>query len=455
MLRILNPADNSLIKEVPEDNSETVTEKYKQAREAQREWAATALKHRIDCMQRFRGLLADRLESLSRTLTQEVGKPIKQSRSELNGFVNRVDFFVDNVAHSVKHEAIVTTGDTHEWITHEPLGVISHVSSWSYPYYISGNSVIPALLTGNAVLFKPSEYATLSGMAMSALLHLAGIPKEILQLIIGGGSVGADVVRLPVDGIFFTGSYATGKKIAESVAGRMIKLQLELGGKDSVYVCDDIDVGKAAASLADGAFYNNGQSCSSVERIYVHKRIHDRFVDAFVGEVENYKIGSPTSESTFLGPLTRSAQIGLLEQQVADARSKGAKLLLGGHRVEGPGNYYAPTVLTHVNHSMEVMRDESFGPIIGVQKARDDDEAAELMNDTEYGLTAGVYTADQKRAEHILAQMRAGTVYWNCCDRVSARLPWSGIGHSGLGVTLSSYGIQTFCRPKAWHLRAP
>jgi len=233
----------------------------------------------------------------------------------------------------------------------------------------------------------------------------------------------------------------------------MVKCQLELGGKDPVYVCEDADVKTAAESLADGAMYNAGQSCCAVERIYVHERIHDPFVDAFVATVKGYKVGDPTDEQTYLGPLARAAQLEVLEHQIADAVAKGARVALGGKRIARPGNWFEASVLTGVSHSMELMREESFGPVIGIQKVAGDDEAVRLMNDTEYGLTAGVYTPDEARAKAILAQVRAGSAYWNCCDRVSPRLPWSGVGHSGIGLTLSTYGIQTFTRPKAWHLR--
>jgi acyl-CoA reductase-like NAD-dependent aldehyde dehydrogenase len=233
----------------------------------------------------------------------------------------------------------------------------------------------------------------------------------------------------------------------------MIKAQLERGGKDPTYVCEDVDIASAAASLADGAFYNNGQSCCSVERIYVHEAIHDAFVDAFVAEVKTFVVGDPMDEATYLGAITRRPQLAVLAAQVADARARGARVLLGGDVLDRPGNWFAPTVLAGVDHSMEVMREESFGPVIGIQKVSGDDEALTLMNDSPYGLTAGVYTRDETRARRLLARVNAGSVYWNCCDRVSPRLPWSGVGHSGIGLTLSTHGILTFTRPRAWHLR--
>jgi acyl-CoA reductase-like NAD-dependent aldehyde dehydrogenase len=307
---------------------------------------------------------------------------------------------------------------------------------------------------GNATLAAARRGTRVTGLEIARLLHEAGVPREVMTCLVGAGEVGAALLEQAVDGVFFTGSHATGKRIAQAVGHRFVKLQLELGGKDPTYVCEDADPKTAAASLADGAMYNAGQSCCSVERIYVHEKIHDTFVDEFVRAVDGMRMGDPMQEDTYIGALTRAAQLDVLEDQVEDAIAKGATLLAGGERRIGAGNWFDPTVLVHVDHTMEIMREESFGPVIGIQQVRDDDEAVRLMNDTRYGLTAGVYTPDEARARRILAQVRAGSVYWNCCDRVSPRLPWSGVGDSGVGLTLSKYGIQAFTRPKAWHLRS-
>jgi acyl-CoA reductase-like NAD-dependent aldehyde dehydrogenase len=309
-------------------------------------------------------------------------------------------------------------------------------------------------LTGNAVLYKPSELATETGRSIAATLHDAGVPASVFVCVEGDRDVGAELLAQPIDGVFFTGSYVAGHAIAQAVAGRMIPVQLELGGKDPVYVTDDVDVGAAAVGLADGAFYNNGQSCCSVERIYVHDAVHDAFVEAFVRAVEGFVIGDPSDDATYIGRLTRPQQVSVLEDQVADAVAKGAVVRTGGHRLEDEPGGFEPTVLTEVDHEMAVMRDESFGPIIGIQRVADDAEAVERMSDTEYGLTAGVYSTTEARARRVLEQIDAGSAYWNCCDRVSPRLPWSGRGHSGVGTTLSTLGIRAFVRPKAWHLRA-
>ena len=455
MLRVINPASGSTIAELATDTTRSVAAKYRAARADQASWARLPLAQKLACIRRFREGIVGHHERLAAILTSEVGKPIRQSRNELNGLLGRIDFFLDAATDTLAARTVFDADGMRERITHEPLGVVANISAWNYPYFVGANVFIPALLAGNCVLYKPSEYATLTGLEIGNLLHTAGVPQDVFQVIVGAGEAGAALLAQPVDGVFFTGSYATGAKIAQAVAPRMIRLQLELGGKDPAYVCEDVDVAAAAAALADGAMYNTGQSCCSVERIYVHARVHDAFVDAFVREVTAFRIGDPTDESSYIGPLTRAPQLDVLESQVADAKARGARLLTGGRRLDPPGHWFEPTVFSHVDHTMALMREESFGPIIGIQKAADDDEAVRLMNDTDYGLTAAVYTRDAARAERILAQVNAGSVYWNCCDRVSPRLPWSGVKHSGIGLTLSTYGIETFTRPKAWHLRTP
>jgi len=454
-MKIFNPATGALITDLPEDGAFAVRKKYERARAAQAQWAATPVKKRVDTIRAFRQCVVDRHERLARTLTQEVGKPITQSRNELNGLLKRLDFFIEETARVLREEKVHAEEKEklEERITHEPLGVVANISAWNYPYFVGSNVFVPALLAGNTVLYKPSEFATLTGQHIGEMLHASGVPADAFITVIGGGATGAALLRQPIDGVFFTGSYGTGARVGAAAGRKMIKVQLELGGKDPVYVCEDVDVKPAAAGLADGAFYNTGQSCCSVERIYVHERIHDAFVDAFVAEVRSYKIGDPMDDSTYIGAITRRPQLDVLRHQVADAKRKGAKLLAGGGVIKRKGNWFEPTVFSGVDHRMALMREESFGPIIGIQKVTSDAEAVALMNDTDYGLTAGVYTPDEKRARRILAQVGAGSAYWNCCDRVSPRLPWSGIGHSGIGLTLSTYGIQTFTRTKAWHLR--
>ena len=458
MLKIVNPATKQLIAELPEDTADSVRAKVVAARAAQPAWWGAPFEQRRSAIEKWKTLVAESKDRLAHLLTAEMGKPLQQALNELNALAGRVDFFLNN-ARSVLEDEIVQVGSaaggTEERVTWEPLGVVANISAWNYPYFVGSNVFVPALLTGNAVVYKPSELTTQTGLALAELMYRAGVPRDVFQVVVGGGSAGAALLAQPIDGVFFTGSYATGKRIAEATAGRMIKVQLELGGKDPAYVCDDVDIEKAAASLADGAMYNAGQSCCSVERIYVHEKIARPFIQAFVETVRGFVVGDPLDLATYIGPLAREQQLGVLEEQLADARAKGAKVLLGGRRDEARKGWFLPTVLSDVTSEMTVMRDESFGPIIGIQSVASDEEALRLMNDTEYGLTAGVYTKSRERAERVLQKVNAGSAYWNCCDRVAPALPWTGRKHSGIGSTLSTHGVRAFVQPKAWHLRSP
>ncbi len=453
---VVNPATGEAVRDLVETRVSNLAEHLSRAQAAQRSWAERGLPERLATLRRFEQLISQRKEELAKTLTLEVGKPIAQSRNELAGLAPRLQFFLEHVEAELAPRTVLGTSAEalEERITYEPLGVVANVSAWNYPYFVGCNVIVPALLTGNAVLYKPSELSSLTGLALAGLLHEAGVPPDAFQALIGGRDLGAAVVALPVDGVFFTGSYATGRRIAETVAPRMVRLQLELGGKDPIYVADDVDVTKTAAMVADGAFYNSGQSCCAVERIYVHERIYEAFVRDFVDEVRRMTLGDPDDDTTYIGPLCRGeAALQELEAQVADAVAKGARLMTGGKRAERRGSYFEPTVIADTTAEMRVMRDESFGPIIGLASVASDEEALSAMADTDYGLTAGVYTNDEARALQLLRQLPVGSAYVNCCDRVSPRLPWTGRKHSGIGSTLSTLGIQAFIQPKAFHIR--
>lgn len=444
-MKIYNPATEELIKELTEDNKSTLQKKYETLKIGQAFWAKKPLKERINVIKRFVDLLKENKEILVSDLNQETGKLIQEAHNEINGACYRAQFFLDNAEITLQEKCMNQIDGIREILAFEPLGVITNISAWNYPFLVGINVFIPALLAGNAVLYKPSEYATLTGLHIEKLLHQASVPENVFSVVIGDGAIGKHLLDLPLNGYFFTGSYKTGKIISETVANKLVPVGLELGGKDPIYLMDDIsDVMNAAIGLVEGAFYNNGQSCCAVERIYVHEKIHDEFVDTYVKESQ--KLTNPP-------PLTRPQQLALLEEQVKDAIDKGANLLLGGNRMKKKGAFFEPTVLTQVNHTMKVMKDESFGPIIGIQKVSNDQEALELMQDTEYGLTAGIYGQNEERARNILKQIEVGTGYFNCCDRVSPYLPWSGRRHSGLGSTLSYLGILAFVKPKGYMLR--
>ncbi|HTP73626.1 MAG TPA: aldehyde dehydrogenase family protein, partial [Burkholderiaceae bacterium] len=293
-LTIHNPATGAVIAEQPADDAASVAAKSRASRAAQPAWAAAPLRERLATIGRFRAALVAELDTLAATLTAEVGKPITQSRNELNGLLPRIDFFLAQTEVAIADEAVYDDAGMRERIGHVPLGVVANISAWNYPYFVGCNVIVPALLTGNAVLYKPSEFATLTGLHMARLLHAAGVPHDVMQTLVGAGEVGAALLNQRLDGLFFTGSHATGVKIAQALAPKLVKVQLELGGKDPTYVRADADPKAAAESLADGAMYNTGQSCCSVERIYVHESLHDAFVEHFVATVKGFKVGNPT-----------------------------------------------------------------------------------------------------------------------------------------------------------------
>jgi acyl-CoA reductase-like NAD-dependent aldehyde dehydrogenase len=453
-MKITNPATGDLLKEIPEDNLTSLEKKFIEVKNGQKSWAQTSVKDRLECIKKFQSLLTDEkyFEKLAIDLSSEMGKPIYESRNELNGAVKRMDFFLDNSEKLLNPETVNQDQGVEEIIDFEPLGTVLYIAPWNYPYLVGINVLIPALIAGNSVVYKPSEFATLTGMHIKNLLIESGVPENVLEIVIGDGAVGEMLLNLPFDGIFFTGSVKTGLHIAKRVATKLVPLGLELGGKDPLYVTDEIaNVKDTAYSVADGAFYNSGQSCCAVERVYVHEKIYDEFKDHFVDYAKSLKVGDPLEEDTKIGPIARGVHLDYLNDQVSDATSKGAKVLTGG---KSNGPYFEPTVVVDVNHEMDLMKEETFGPIIGIQKVSSDEEAIGLMNDTNYGLTSSVFTTNTERGKKILSRIDSGTGYLNCCDRVSGYLPWAGRKHSGLGATLSKFGLWSFVKTKSFHLKA-
>jgi acyl-CoA reductase-like NAD-dependent aldehyde dehydrogenase len=453
-MKVINPATGKPIKEVNETSTNEIAESWSRAKKAQGDWNAKSLEERVAVIRRYHDLLDRDSEILARDLTLEVGKPLQESKNEVQGARGRIRFFLEHASNWLNPQSIRTEGNTREELSLDPLGVIANISAWNYPYHVGVNVYVPALLAGNAVLYKPSEFATLTGLHIARLLHEAGVPENVFIPVIGDRKAGEALLDLPLDGYFFTGSYRTGKHIAERVASKLVPIGLELGGKDPLYVTDEIeDLKKVAGAVAEGCFYNNGQSCCAVERVYVHERIYDEFMKHFEAEVRALKVGNPLEPGIQQGSLTRPAHLSFLEDQITDALAKGGRLLCGGKRIPGDGAYFEPTVVVNADHSMRIMMEESFGPVIGVMKVRGDEEAINLMQDCEYGLTASVYSRNEARGRSILARIDTGTSYLNCCDRVSPYLPWAGRKHSGLGTTLSWLGFLSFVRPRGWHLR--
>ena len=454
-MRIINPATERVIKNIDNDHPESVREKHSAAVAAQQDFSQTTVAERLEISAHFNELLQKNREKLAGLLTAEMGKPITQSRNEINGACSRISFFLEKSQQILSDELVYEEGGMREFIAYEPLGVIANISAWNYPYLVGVNVFVPAIIAGNAVMYKPSEYASLTGLEIQKLWQQAGLDNRLFTCVLGKGQAGKLLLDLSLDGYFFTGSHATGKTIYQQVAAKMVPCQLELGGKDPAYItANNRNIQKVAMAAVEGVFYNNGQSCCAVERIYVHQKVYHDFINEFVKEVKMLKMGDPQSEEVFIGPVTRKDQIGFLQNQVDDAVAKGGKILSGGKAETRQGYYFQPTVVINTNHQMKLMMEESFGPVIGIQKVDSDDQAIALMKDTPYGLTAAVFSDDQEQALRIMRQMNTGTVYWNCSDRVSPRLPWSGRKNSGFGFTLSEMGIRAFVRPKAYHMKS-
>lgn len=452
---VINPATGEVLQTIPCMGAAEIATSLEVATDFQRKWSGVPLADKSAMINKFADLLKESAEACARIQTAETGKPISQARGEIAATDARIRYFCRQTPAILTPEDawLADDGVTRERITREPLGTIANISAWNYPWFVGINVIIPALLTGNTLLYKPSEFSTLTGMKIHELLLACGIPGEAFRLITGDGKTGAVLTGAIRDGLFFTGSVATGKAIATAAASRLVPTGLELGGKDPAYCAADAPIAGAAEALLEGAFYNAGQSCCAVERIYVHAAIYDDFIAAAGTACNQWQPGDPLLDSTNLGPLTRRGQIEVLDAQISDATSLGARLESGGQRTGDRGQFFEPTVLSNVSNKMSIMRDESFGPVIGIQKVDSDEEALALMNQTAYGLTAAVYTRDEERALRLLAGVRSGTVYWNCCDRVSPRLPWTARGDSGWGATLGEEGIRAFTRSKSWHLR--
>ncbi|KAN0036897.1 hypothetical protein ACTFIV_002217 [Dictyostelium citrinum] len=457
-LQPINPATIRPITDLKVDTKISLKKKFDRAYLKKDEWKNVPLEEKKNMIVKFRDLLIANTDKMSKDLTEETGKPISQAKNEVLAVIDRIEFFLNNVDKVLAEQIVRTTDKFQEKLVKEPLGIIANISAWNYPIFIGLNVIIPALLAGNCVLYKPSEFSSLTGLNIMEFLHEAGVPTEVFQIVLGKSVISQSLLNLPIDGVFFTGSHATGQKIAQTLAGRMVKTQLELGGKDAVYVHSSADLKTAIASIADGAMYNSGQSCCSVERIYVDKSIYNSFIDDFVEVIKRFKFSfDPMNPKTYFGPLTRGmAQVEHLQRLIGSALKRGAILELGGNIIDNaPGYFFAPTVISNVHHGMDIQREELFGPVVTIQPVSGPAEAALLMNDTPFGLTGSVYSQDPHVANYIAEKSNTGTVYWNSCDRVSPYLPWSGRGYSGIGATLGIEGIECFTKPKALHLFAP
>lgn len=451
-----SPIDGAVVARRPTASAAEIDAALAAARKAQAEWSRVPVKERAAAMLRFLEAMRALNSEIVPELARQMGRPVRYG-GEFRSLDERVKYMVEIAETAL---APLTpepkTGFT-RFIRRDPLGVILTVAPWNYPFLTAVNTVVPGLIAGNAVILKAASQTILTGERFQQAMDTAGVPKGLfVNLALSHDDTARILSGGHVDHVSFTGSVSGGRAVERAAAGTFTSIGLELGGKDPAYVRVDADVAHAVENLVDGAFFNSGQSCCGVERIYVHETLYDKFVDGFAALTGQYVLDDPLQEATTLGPMAATRFADVVRQQTAEAVSKGARALVDAKAFKRDATgtpWLAPQVLTRVDHSMSVMKDESFGPVVGIMPVKNDAEAIHLMNDSPYGLTASIWTADTDAAAHIGAQIETGTVYMNRCDYLDPGLAWTGVKDTGRGASLSRIGYDMLTRPKSFHLR--
>ncbi|HET8704525.1 aldehyde dehydrogenase family protein [Castellaniella sp.] len=428
------------------------------ARRAQRDWAQQPLSARVALLEKAIDQVVARTETFALSITEQMGRPISQSPGELRGFAERGRYML-----SIAEEALAPLGlpvrdNLHRSIEREPVGVVLTIAPWNYPLLTAVNSIVPALAAGNAVILKHSDQTPLCAEQMVQAFADAGLPAGLFQYVHATHDTIRALIQSPaVDYVAFTGSVRGGAAVEEAATGRFIGRGLELGGNDPAYVREDADLDQAVETLVDGAFFNSGQSCCGIQRIYVHQSHYRTFVDRAVALAEQYRLGNPLDPNINLGPVVRLKAAEEIRATLARSIGMGARDCVdpGRFPMALPGStYLAPSILTQVSHEMPVMNEECFGPVVGIMPVASDEQAVALMNDCRYGLTAAIFTRDMDAARHLGQQLETGTVFMNRCDYLDPALAWTGVKHTGHGISLSIYGYHMLTRVKSYHLRA-
>ena len=457
-VKCISPVDGSVYAERPVATEAQVREAIARARDAQREWAATPVAERVRVLGAGVDAMLAMRDDIVPELAWQMGRPVGQGGGELGGFEERARHMLA-IAESSLAPVVPAAKDGFErCIRREPLGLVFTIAPWNFPYLTAVNSIVPALAAGNAVLLKHAQQTLLVGERFQqAFVDRGGLPAGLLQnLCLDHATTEGILAAGQVDHVCFTGSVDGGRVMERAAAGSFTTLGLELGGKDPAYVRADARLDHAVENLVDGAFFNSGQSCCGIERIYVDAAIHDAFLEAFVALTRQYVLGNPLDVTTNLGPMASARGADFVRGQVADAVRAGATAHIDAtafEREAAGSPYCAPQVLSKVNHQMSVMRDESFGPVVGIMPVADETEAVTLMNDSPYGLTASIWTTDLDAARRIGSQVHTGTVFMNRCDYLDPALAWTGVKQTGHGATLSRIGYEMLTRPKSFHLR--
>src|ERR1700678_4305476 len=452
----VNPATGETLREFEAATDAEVRAGVVRARVAHPAWNEIGIRRRVSVLREFQRLLYQKKSEVATSITLEAGKPLVEALlTEVLVVLDASRFCVENALSFLREQPVphgnLAMKTKAGRILREPYGVIGIISPWNYPFSIPATESVSALVTGNAVLLKPSELTSLTSLLLASLLHEAGVPQDVFQVIIGDGATGSALLNGEIDKVIFTGSVATGKRIAQAAAGRLLPVVLELGGKDPMLVLEDADVDVASSGAVWGAFVNAGQTCLSVERCYVHQSLYSAFLDACSEKARKLRVGNGMDPSTEIGPMIHERQVRIVESHIEDAKQRGARVLTGGTRLRELGpTFFAPTVLGGVDHSMRVMREETFGPVLPIMPFADDAEAVRLANDSVFGLAASIWTRDRARGERLARQINAGTVMVN--DAVScfsiSEAPHGGVKASGVGRTHGCWGVEEMVRVK-------
>jgi acyl-CoA reductase-like NAD-dependent aldehyde dehydrogenase len=455
--RTISPVDGSVYVERTLAAPAQVEAALENARLAQRLWRSVPVAERASILGRFCDGFESRRDAIAEELAWQMGRPIRYAPNEVRGTLERARHMIAIAPGALADIDVGRKEGFRRFLRREPLGVVFTVAAWNYPYLIAVNSVVPALMAGNAVILKHSAQTPLCAERFEECLREAGLPEGAFQALHLSHDDTSRVIGDPrIDFVAFTGSVAGGHTVQRAAAERFIGTGLELGGCDPAYVRHDANLAHAIENLVDGAYFNSGQSCCGIQRVYVHERLYDAFVEGWVDLTRKYLLGSPVDPDTTLGPVVRTAAANEIRRQV------GATVAAGGRAAIDEGEfpasragtpYLAPQVLLGVDHSMSVMREEIFGPVAGIMKVRSDEQAIDLMNDTAFGLTAAIWTADEEAAVAIGDRVQTGTWFMNRCDYLDPALAWVGVKDSGRGCTLSVVGYEHLTRPKSFHLR--
>ncbi|KAJ5557397.1 hypothetical protein N7494_001312 [Penicillium frequentans] len=460
-VRTINPATHEVVFDHPGTSLAEAAKIATASKQAFESYRTTTLNEKKKIVARALEIISSRIDVLAKEITTQMGRPIRYCAGEIKTAILRSEHMMDIAEQSLADLPGKPEANFKRMVKHVPVGPVLIAGAWNYPYLTTVNALVPALLAGNSVILRPSPQVPLFGNRLLEIFTEAGLPQNVLQVIhIGSLDVLDQVAQLPeIQSVSFTGSTAGGLRLREATARQIKPVHLELGGNDPAYVRPDADVKDVAENLVDGAVFNSGQSCCSVERVYVHEKIYDAFVLAVQEELKSYKLGDPQDTTTTTGPVISAVAKEKIQSHIDDALSKGAvnatpeNATFSLAKTADKGNWLAPVVLTNVNHSMVTMKEETFGPVMPIMKVSSDDEAVQLMNDSDYGLTASVWTKDIAAGEELIDRIEAGTVFVNRCDYPAPDLAWTGWKMSGLGCTLGPRAYDGFTKLKSYHIK--